>query len=89
MNAVLRFDMANSFSPGDKASFAQVAEHAGLTEAATKSLLRHAMTMRIFSEPEKGVVAHTARSVLFRDEKFTKFMGTGLEEMVPSALKVS
>lgn len=89
MNAIRRFDMANSFDPGEEASFAQVAKHAGLSESVAKSLLHHAMTMRIFCEPRKGVVAHTALSVLFRDQQVLNFLGAGLEEMVPAALRVS
>jgi len=88
MNAIRRFDLANSFAPGDEASFAQIAKYAGLSESVTKSLLRHAMTMRIFCEPRKGVVAHTARSILFRETQIQNFIGTGLEEMTPAALKV-
>jgi hypothetical protein len=76
MNAVRRFDMANSFAPGEEASFAQVSKHAGLSESVTKSLLHHAMTLRIFCEPRKGVVAHTALSVLFRDQQVLNFLDT-------------
>lgn len=88
MNAIRQFDLANSFAPGDETSFAQIAEYAGLSEAVTRSLLRHAMTMRIFCEPRKGIVAHTALSVLFREQRILNFIGTGLDEMTPAALKV-
>jgi hypothetical protein len=88
MNAIVRFDMANSFAPGEEASFAQIAKFAGLSEPITKSLLRHAMTMRIFCEPRKGVVAHTARSVIFREQNFLNFITAGMEEMTPAALRV-
>ncbi|TVY36627.1 O-methyltransferase [Lachnellula occidentalis] len=87
MNAICRFDMANSFEPGEETSFPQIAKHAGLSEAVTKSLLRHAMTLRIFCEPKKGVVAHTARSVLFREPQIQNFISTGLEEMTPATLR--
>ncbi|TVY30375.1 O-methyltransferase [Lachnellula hyalina] len=87
MNAICRFDMANSFAPGEETSFAQMAKHAGLSETVTKSLLRHAMTIRIFCEPKKGVITHTARSALFREPKIQNFIRTGLEEMTPAALR--
>lgn len=88
LNAVRRFDFANSFDPGDEATFAHIARYAGLSESVTKSLLHHAMTMRIFQEPRKGVVAHTARSMLLREKRILNFIETGMEEMNPAALKV-
>ncbi|KAH8588162.1 sterigmatocystin 8-O-methyltransferase [Bisporella sp. PMI_857] len=87
LDAITRFNMANSFAPGDETSFAQIAEYSGLSEAATRSLLHHSMTMRIFCEPRKGVVAHTARSVLLREQRILNFIRNGREEMIPAALR--
>jgi hypothetical protein len=89
LNAVRRFDFANSFAPDDEATFAGIAQYAGLSESITKSLLHHAMTMRIFQEPRKGVVAHTARSMLLREKRILNFIGTGMDEMNSAALQVN
>ena len=89
MNAIRQFGLADSFAPNEQATFAQIAKYAGLGESITRSLLRHAMTMRIFSEPRKGIVAHTSRSVLFREKQFLNFISTGFEEITPAALQVT
>ena len=88
LNAIRRFDFANSFAPGDEATFAHIAHYAGLSEPITKSLIHHAMTMRIFQEPRKGVVAHTARSMLLREKRILNFIETGMEETNSAALQV-
>ena len=52
-------------------------------------MLRHAMTKRIFREPQKGVVAHTAASrLLAQDPAFADYVDIGLGEMWPAASQV-
>ncbi|KAH6663535.1 S-adenosyl-L-methionine-dependent methyltransferase [Halenospora varia] len=82
LNAICRFNLANSFAPRDEASFSQMAEYSGLGEAVTKSLLHHAMTLRIFCEPRKGIVAHTARSVLFREQGYQELRWDWVNEIL-------
>ena len=62
LQAIERFKIANSFPVGEEASFAQISEACKLTEDDTTRILRQAMTQRIFKEPRKGYVAHTAIS---------------------------
>ena len=45
--------------------------------------------MRIFQEPEKGLVAHTAASRLLRDEHMHDWLGATCEDSGPAALRVS
>lgn len=89
MNALVRFNVANSFEPGEEVSFAHIAKSTGLSEPIAKSLLRHVMTMHIFYETKKGTIGHTARSMMFRDKAFSLFVEAGMEEMIPAILKVN
>lgn len=44
---------------GGQTSFQEIATKTGLSEVNVRRVLRHAMTMRVFQEPEPGMVAHT------------------------------
>jgi hypothetical protein len=85
---ICQLDLANSFGPDGEASYGQIAAYGGIDETVLKRILRYAMTLRMFCEPRKDVVAHTARSILFRKQQIKDFMENGLEEMIPAALKV-
>lgn len=68
-------------------SFADIAKKTPLTEQMVGRLLRHAMTMRIFYEPEPGMVAHTRASKILADPVTNDWLRTGTEEMWPAAAK--
>lgn len=74
---------------GGKIPFSSIAEKTGLTEDMTRRLLRFAMTMRIFREPEPGFVAHTKASTVLSDDNMNSWLGAGTEEMWPAAVRVS
>lgn len=74
--------------PGGQTTFASIAKQTGLEEQAIRRVLRHAMTMRVFREPEPGVVAHTQASKALMDPVANDWMGCGTEEMWPAATKV-
>ena len=74
---------------GGSLSFAEIAEKTGLAEQMVARLLRHAITMRIFYEPEPGVVAHTKASKILTDPVTNDWLRAGTEEMWPAATKVS
>ena len=88
LHALIRFNIAAKFAPGEEISFVQLAELSGLSENLTRRLLRHAMTMRVFSEPRRGIVAHTAASKLLTQPNMHSWLGAGCEEMWPAALRV-
>ncbi|MCJ1243551.1 hypothetical protein MMC30_000748 [Trapelia coarctata] len=88
LHAIIHFNLASKFAPGKEISFAQLAELSGLSEPLIRRLLRHAMMMRVFSEPRKGIVAHTAASKLLTRPNMHSWLGTGCEEMWPAALRV-
>lgn len=72
---------------GGRISFADIAKQTPLTEQMVTRLLRHAMTMRIFYEPEPGFVAHTKASKILTDPVTNDWLGAGTEEMWPASTK--
>ncbi|KAL4780293.1 S-adenosyl-L-methionine-dependent methyltransferase [Aspergillus varians] len=76
--------------PLDRAvPYAEVAATAGVNEDILKRMLRHAMTSRIFQEPETGMVAHTAASALLvRSQALNDWVGYTTEETYPASAKV-
>jgi hypothetical protein len=73
--------------PGGQVSFADIAKQTPLTEQMVSRLLRHAMTMRIFREPEPGMVAHTKASKILADPITRDWLRAGTEEMWPASTK--
>ena len=90
LQAIYRFNLATSFPPDrDETTFEDIASSSGFSEPQVRRVLRHAMTYRIFREPRKGVVAHTAASrVLANNPAMRDWIGMVSEEMWPAASKV-
>jgi hypothetical protein len=74
--------------PGGQTSYGDIAEQTGLSEQIVLRLLRHAMTMRVFREPEPGMVAHTKVSKTLANPVMNDWLRIGTEEMWPAATKV-
>jgi hypothetical protein len=51
-------------------------------------IIRHAATMRIFYEPEPGMVAHTKASRMLASEDMRDWARAGTEELGSAAGKV-
>lgn len=88
LQAIARFGIAKMVPIGGKIPFSSIAEKTGLTEDMTRRLLRFAMTMRIFREPEPGFVAHTKASTVLSDDNMNSWLGAGTEEMWPAAVRM-
>ena len=89
LQAIQRFGLAKAFPLTQTASFAEIAQSAGLSESDTRRILRYAMTFYIFHEPSKGVVAHTAASkVLAQVPELGQLVDFMCGEMWPSATRV-
>ncbi|KIX06362.1 uncharacterized protein Z518_04338 [Rhinocladiella mackenziei CBS 650.93] len=70
-------------------SYAEIASSADVDEGRLRRILRQAMTNRIFCEPQKGFVAHTAASsALIRDKGTLNWVGYTLEESFPASTKL-
>ncbi|KAL2005746.1 hypothetical protein VTN00DRAFT_10239 [Thermoascus crustaceus] len=63
LQAIYKYDIASKVPLHGEISFAELAEKCGLSETNIRRILRFAMTFhRVFREPRKGFVAHTAAS---------------------------
>ncbi|KAI1744414.1 S-adenosyl-L-methionine-dependent methyltransferase [Xylaria scruposa] len=69
-----RFEIASMVPAGGSISYGDIAQKTGMNEQMTRRLVRHAMTMRIFHEPEPGMVAHTQASKLLQSLEVNAFM---------------
>ncbi|KAL2756633.1 hypothetical protein ACRALDRAFT_1080807 [Sodiomyces alcalophilus JCM 7366] len=87
MQAISRHNIASIVPAGGQISFAEIAKQTGLDESALTRILRHAMTMRIFREPEPGMVAHTKVSKMLALPHVNDWQYTGSHEMWPAAAK--
>ena len=86
MQAISRFGIAKSFPVGEEATFETISKACNLDESITRRLLRYAMTQRIFHEPRKNVVAHTAASkLLAEDQVFSDWVGVSTDELWQAA----
>ncbi|KAI2618113.1 S-adenosyl-L-methionine-dependent methyltransferase [Hypoxylon sp. NC1633] len=65
LQAIAEFKIADIVPLHGQVSFVDIVSQTPMTSEITAPLLRHAMTMRVFREPEPGMVAHTAASRLF------------------------
>ncbi|KAK8120451.1 sterigmatocystin 8-O-methyltransferase [Apiospora kogelbergensis] len=73
---------------GGRLSFAEVAKKTGFAKSVVARLLRDAMCVRIFHEPEHGMVAHTKTSKALRQPWFLAFVRAGAEEGWANMFKI-
>ncbi|CAG9983505.1 unnamed protein product [Clonostachys byssicola] len=59
IDAISRYNIAGMVPHGGQISFAEISERTGMDKGLVRRLMRHAMSMRIFREPEPEMVAHT------------------------------
>jgi hypothetical protein len=83
---MFRFQVAAKFSVGEEISYQELAERCNLYEHDLQRLIRFAIVHhRVFKEPRKGYVAHTAASALLaRGGDIDNFMGLVYEETSPA-----
>ncbi|KAH8897336.1 S-adenosyl-L-methionine-dependent methyltransferase, partial [Thozetella sp. PMI_491] len=88
--AITRFGIANLVPASGRATFAEIAERIQppVPEQMVARLLRHAMTMHVFCEPEPGVVAHTKASKLLTNPTMNDWLRAGTHEMWPAATRL-
>ncbi|RYP66866.1 hypothetical protein DL769_005898 [Monosporascus sp. CRB-8-3] len=90
LQAITRFGIANMVPSGGQISFADIAAQVpGLSEPIVRRLLRHAITMRVFREPEAGMVAHTKASKALQVKPvLNAWLRNGTHEMWPAAVRM-
>ncbi|KAH7076820.1 S-adenosyl-L-methionine-dependent methyltransferase [Paraphoma chrysanthemicola] len=59
IEGVCRYKIPDMITAGDKITFDEISERTGLAKHAVRRLVRHAITMRIFDEPEHEVITHS------------------------------
>ena len=88
VQASTRYRIASSFKLGEEVTFAEIGQRCGLSESDTRRFLRLAIANRIFSEPRKGVVAHSAISKLLVGlPLLNQWIGLVCDEMWPAAAR--
>ncbi|KAJ4371317.1 hypothetical protein N0V83_004534 [Neocucurbitaria cava] len=59
IDGVCRYKIPDMIPAGGKITFDEISEKTGLAKYAVRRLVRHAITMRIFDEPEHEVIIHS------------------------------
>ncbi|KAI3317134.1 sterigmatocystin 8-O-methyltransferase [Xylariaceae sp. AK1471] len=88
IDAICRFHFADIVPSGGQVSFTEIAKSTGLDEQLVTRLLRHAMSMHIFKEPEPGMVAHTNISKYFTLPYVNDWLSFGAREGWPAATRM-
>ncbi|KAI1078170.1 sterigmatocystin 8-O-methyltransferase [Whalleya microplaca] len=88
LQAISRYGIANLVPLGGHISFAELAKQTGLEEQMITRLIRHAMTMRIFREPEPGRIVHTKASKFIASSHMNAWLRIGTHQMWPAATKM-
>ncbi|KFG78472.1 sterigmatocystin 8-O-methyltransferase [Metarhizium anisopliae] len=87
LQTIARFDIASLVPPGGQISFKELASQTPLTEQMMGRIIRHAVTMRVFREPECGFVAHTRASRMLASPEMRDWIRAGTEELGPAGHK--
>ncbi|KAF3922628.1 O-demethylpuromycin-O-methyltransferase [Orbilia brochopaga] len=88
LHVVTTFDIPNIVPVEGDISFADIGKQCKVPELKIRQVLRLAMTNRIFYEPRHGYVAHTAASMLLRDELMRNWISYNTDDLAPASLKV-
>lgn len=81
--------IAEMVPPGGQISFKEIAAKTGLNEQIIGRVLRFAITMRVFHEPERGMLAHTKVSKAITDSSVNDWLKTASRDLWPAATKVT
>lgn len=86
---ILRFKLYEHVPLGGRASFEDIAKGSGLDLHRTTGVLRHAMTNRIFCEPQIGPVGHTAASAVYiKQPEIQDWHGLNLIDFYPAVANI-
>ncbi|KAH9997808.1 sterigmatocystin 8-O-methyltransferase [Xylariaceae sp. FL0662B] len=88
LDAVCRFHIADMIPPGGQVSFGDISKQTGLDESLVRRLIRYAMAMRIFKEPEPGMVAHTKVSKFLTIPYANAWLSHGAQEAWPASARM-
>lgn len=85
--AAYHFKIASAFPVNNTITYPELSKRTGVDEHNLRRICRHAMTNRIFHEPIKGIIAHTAASRLIAEDiRIQSWIGLQLEDLSKPAL---
>jgi hypothetical protein len=88
-HAIYRFNLASSFPIDGEASFSSIAAKVGVPESDIQRIIRTAITHRIFAEPSKRVITHTAISkAIATTPLLYSWLGLVTEEIWPASTRI-
>ncbi|KAI1323781.1 S-adenosyl-L-methionine-dependent methyltransferase [Xylariaceae sp. FL0255] len=71
-----------------KISFEELSQKVGVSEQFIRRVLRHAATLRVFQEPEIGMISHTKASKILATSTGNDWMKVATEDVWPTATKM-
>ncbi|KAI1843519.1 hypothetical protein JX266_010345 [Neoarthrinium moseri] len=90
LHGIYRFRIAQNLALDETVSHSVLAARCGLPEPDLRRYLRMATSLRLFEEPEKGQVSHSAASAFLASMPAANDMlGTLIEEQVPAGLALA
>ncbi|KAK3613592.1 hypothetical protein LTR56_027789 [Elasticomyces elasticus] len=89
-HALDRWNIYACVPVGSTRTYAEIASQASKPLQPLRRIIRHAMSQRIFCEPQPGVVAHTPASRLLAENKNVRdYYGIKTEEIWPACVRVA
>lgn len=88
LQAINHFNVPNALDIGEEVTFEELAQRCSVDQTQLQRLLRMAISYNVFTEPRKGVVAHSAISKLLSEERLVhQWVGLVCNEMIPSSVQ--
>ncbi|TLD05233.1 uncharacterized protein PgNI_09345 [Pyricularia grisea] len=84
---IAKYGIASLVPASGQISFADLAAKSGQSQELVTRMVRFAMTMFIFKEPQPGFVSHTSSSKLMATSSMREWMLLGTEHFWPAAVK--
>ncbi|KAI0139823.1 sterigmatocystin 8-O-methyltransferase [Xylariaceae sp. FL1272] len=88
LQAISRFKIASMVPANGQISYSDIADQTCMSEPALRRMLQYAMMLRVFREPEPGMVGHTKFSKFLMNDQNNDWMATGAEEGWPAVAKM-
>ncbi|KAI0394506.1 sterigmatocystin 8-O-methyltransferase [Xylariaceae sp. FL0594] len=88
LQAITRFKIAGMVPANGQVSYASIAAKTCMSETMTRRIIQYAMMLRVFREPEPGMVAHTKASRVLANHQMNDWLSSGAEDGWPSASRM-
>ncbi|KAI9667914.1 MAG: hypothetical protein M1821_000734 [Bathelium mastoideum] len=88
LHAIQHFKIAQNVGLNEEVSYEELSRRCKINFSDLRRFMRQAIAYRIFSEPRKGFVTHTANSRIFlTNPGFDQWVSFICEELIPSSVK--